>query len=388
MNIREKDNKYVGREGPALRFEYVKAKGSLIFDSNNNKYIDFLSGWNVGNIGWGVREVEDEIRKFDGPNYVDPYSLYQGWVDLAELLAKITPGKLIKSFRATGGTEAVEIALQASILYTKRKKFISLEDSYHGHSIGTMSLMKRPGFNFLDSYQIKQPYDEAAGKEVEKILQKGDVAAYISEPVVCNLGVVSPTQEYFNIVQKACKKYGTVFIIDEVATGFGRTGKLFASEYYNLSPDIMCLGKGLTGGYGALAATIMTDELARAMQSDFSFYSTFGWHPLNVTATIANIKYLLKNKSKILKNVNEMSNYFEKQLSEMKFKYPFKLRIKGLAIGIEFEKEGYAKKIVNKCLENKLLISELGPKIFTIFPALTINKKIAEEGLNILSKSI
>lgn len=388
MNLQQRDKKYLGRDTFCSPLEFTKTDGFYITDSNNNKYLDFLSGWNVGNIGWGVKEVENRIKKFNGPNYVDPYSLYEPWVKLAEILARITPGKLIKSYRATGGTEAVEIAIQAAMAHTKRQKFVAIEGGYHGHSIGAMSLVKMQSFNLLDSYLVKPPFDIKAAKEVERILSKGDVAAYISEPIICNLGVVIPTQKYWDIVQKACKKYGTVFIIDEVATGFGRTGKLFASEHYKLEPDIMCLGKGLTGGYGALGATIMTEELAKSMEFEFSFYSTFGWHPLNVEATLANINYLLERKSSILSNVNEMSKYFENRLRKMKFKYPATIRIKGLAIGIEFNEKDYASKVGLSCLKNGLIISTLGPYCFTIFPALTIDEKTAKAGLDLLEKSL
>lgn len=175
-----------------------------------------------------------------------------------------------------------------------------------------------------------------------------------------------------------------MFIIDEVATGFGRTGRLFASEHYDLQPDIICLAKGLTGGYGALGATIMTKEVAKSMEFDFSFYSTFGWHPRNVEAALVNIKYLLKRKNQILENVNEKGSYFESRLRKMKFKYPAEVKVKGLAIGVEFKQGGYAKNIVERCMKKKLLFSELGPFMFTLFPALNIDKKAVKEGLDIL----
>ncbi len=138
--INSLDKKFVGRDASAIPIEVVSAKGNYVYDSAGKKYIDFVMGWCVGNIGWGVEEVEKRIRNFKGPNYVDPSYLYKPWTELAEILAKLTPGKLQKSFRATGGTEAVEIALQAALAHTKRTKFISIEGSYHGHSIGAMSV--------------------------------------------------------------------------------------------------------------------------------------------------------------------------------------------------------------------------------------------------------
>jgi len=389
--LTQKDKKYLGRDVPASPVEIVGAKGNFLYESNGKKYIDFLMGWNVGNVGWNVEEINEKIRKFRGPTYVNPYYLYKSWVELAEILAKILPGKLTKSFRATGGTEAVEIALQAAMSHTKRSRFLSIEGSYHGHSLGAMSVgdsaFRKHYKNLLPGcYKIKPPLDAKAGKKVEEFLKKRNIAGFILEPIICNLGVLAPEKEFFEIVQKACKKYGTLLIIDEVATGFGRTGKLFASEHYNLKPDIICLGKAITGGYGALAATVMTEKVAKSMEYDFSFYSTFGWHPLNVEAAIANIKFLLKYKP--WENAIKMGKYFEKRLKAMKFKYPAEIRIKGLAIGVQFKEKGYAVEIVKKCMAKGLLFSELGPYIFTLFPALNIDKKTADQGLNILERCL
>lgn len=393
MNLVNRDKKYLGRDVPALPVEITSSKGNFLYGPNGKKYLDFLMGWCVGNIGWGVEEVLSQIREFKGPQYVVPYYLYKPWVELAELLAKIAPGKLTKTYRATGGTEAIEIALQASMAHTKRSKFISIEGAYHGHSIGAMSIGES-GFrekykNLLPGcYKIKPPLNAQTGKEIEKILKKEEVAAYISEPIICNLGVVIPDKEFYKIVQDACKKYKTLFVCDEVATGFGRAGKLFASEYYDLKPDILCLGKGLTGGYGTMGATIMTEEVAKSMEFDFSFYSTFGWHPLNVNAALANLRYLIKNKEKLMRNVLLMSNYFEKRLQKIKFRCPAKISIKGLAMGVKFEKKGYAVQIVNRCREKGLLFSELGQFQFTLFPALNIDKNTAKIGLDIIESCV
>ncbi len=389
MNTKEADKKYLGRDGAPKELEVARSQGNYVYDSKGRKYIDFYMGWCVGNVGWGVKEILKEVKKFNGPDYVSPNYLYKPWSELAELLAKITPANLTKSFRATGGTEAVEIALQAAMAHTKRHKFVSIEGSYHGHSIGAMSI-GMSGFrswykNLLPNcYKIKAPLDEKAAREVEKLLSKRDIAAFIAEPIICNLAVEIPTQKFWEIVQSACKKYGTVLIIDEVATGFGRTGKMFGSEHYNLKPDIMCLAKGLTGGFGALGTTIMTPELAKSMEFGFSFYSTFGWHPLNVQAAIANIKYLLKNKTRFLKNANTIGKYFKERLEKMKFKHPAQIRVKGLAIGVRIKKEGYNSSIIKKALAKGLLIADATSNDFIIFPPINISKAVAKQGLDIL----
>lgn len=392
--IKQKDNKYLGRgEGASRPLIVSQTDGSYVFDENGKRYIDFFMGWCVGNIGWSVPEVTEVTKTFDGPTYVSPGYYYEKWSELAELLAKITPAGLVKSFRATGGTEAVEIALQAAMAHTKRHKFISVEGSYHGHSIGAMSVgmsdFRKWYKNLLpDCYKIEAPLDKKAAVKVEKLLSQGDIAAYISEPIICNIGVEIPKKEYFEIVQKACKKYGTVFIIDEVATGFGRTGKMFGSEHYNLRPDIMCLAKGLSGGYGAIGATIMTKELADSFEFDFSFYSTFGWQPLSVAGTIANVTYILKNKNRLLNQSEKIHTYIQKRLKTMSFDSPVKINAIGLAICLIFDSESYARGIISKALREGLLLADCGPNMVVMYPSLEIKISTLQEGLDILERCL
>lgn len=393
MKVKKIDTKFLARDLPPEDLEIVKSEGNFLFDSKGKKYIDFLMGWCVGNIGWGNKEIKKRISRYKGPDYVRPEYLYKSWAELAALLAKITPGKLQKSFRATGGTEAVEIALQVAMSHTKRHKFISIEGSYHGHSIGAMSVGSsdfRGWYKNLlpDCYKIKAPLDEKAAGQVEKLLKQSDIAALIMEPIICSLGVEIPTKEFMSRIQVLCRKYGTLLIMDEVATGFGRTGKLFASEHFGIEPDIMCLAKGITGGYGGLGATITTEEVAKSMEYEFSFYSTYGWYPLSTEVAIANIKYIMKHKKQLEKNTNEMSEYFVQRLSRMKFKYSAKIRVKGLAIGVEFEQPRYANKIVAKAQKNGVLFSQLNNKIFVLFPALNINRRTVAQGLDILEKCL
>ncbi|MDA1079821.1 MAG: aspartate aminotransferase family protein [bacterium] len=395
-NTSQKDERYIGRDLKAFPLEIAGSDGSYLIDKNGQRYIDFEMGWCVGNIGWSQNEVTEAIKNFTGPTYVVPGMpgyMYEPWVELAELLAQITPGKLTKSFRATGGTEAVETALQAAMSHTKRHKFISIEGSYHGHSLGAMSV---GGSHFREWYpnllegcfKIAAPLNDAAAEKVEKLLETKEIAAFIAEPIICNLGVEIPTKEFFQRVAKACKANGTLFIVDEVATGFGRTGKLFAAEHYDLEPDIITLGKALTGGYAALGAAVMTEEVAKSMAFGFSHYSTFGWQPLNAVITLANLRALLKRKDELLTNVAEMSEYFKQRLEAMPFKQKAKVKIKGLAIAVHFEEEGYAEQIVNTAFENKLLLQQLSPTALTIFPNLVIDKSTAKEGLDLLEESI
>jgi acetylornithine/succinyldiaminopimelate/putrescine aminotransferase len=323
---------------------------------------------------------------------VNPAYLYKPWAELARLLADITPGRLKKSFRATGGTEAVEVAIQIAMLSTKRDRFCSIEGSYHGNSIGAMSIAssdyRKQYKNLLNGCQkVRPPLNDKALDKVEKMLSRRNIAAFIMEPIICNLGVLIPEKEFMVGVQSLCRQYGTLLIVDEVAAGFGRTGRLFASEHFDMEPDIMCLAKAITGGYAPLGATVTTDKVAESIQEEFSFYSTYGWHPLSVDAAITNIRYLVKHKARLLANVSEMSHYFESRLSRMKFKYPARIRIKGLAIGVEVSNADYVSKRVDKCRQAGLLITA-EENVLLLFPALNIDQKIAEKGLDILESCL
>ena len=392
MNLRQRDKKYVGRQGEPDDIVIGGSAGSYLTDSRGRKYIDFMMGWCAGNLGWGNTGIREAARTFDGPDYVHPDYIYRPWVELAEMLARITPGKLAVSYRTTGGTEAVDGALQIAMAYTGRGTFVSIEDSYHGNSIATMSIGAsdhRDTFSNLLSrcHKIEPPLDRRALGKVETLLKKRDVAAFIMEPVICNLGALVPDDEFIHGVRELCTRYGTLFIADEVATGFGRTGKLFACEHFDLEPDVLCLAKAITGGYGGLGAVITTSTIAAAIKDDVDIYSTYGWHPRAVAVALANVRYLTRHRNKLLTNTTQLGEYFLRRLSQMTFKGKATIRGKGLAIGIEVRDEAYASRIGDTCRTNGLLVSA-EEDVVMLFPALTTSRQTAQHGLDILQGSI
>jgi adenosylmethionine-8-amino-7-oxononanoate aminotransferase len=313
-------------------------------------------------------------------------------VQLAEMLARITPGKLAVSYRTTGGTESVEGALQIAMAYTGRGKFVSIEDSYHGNSIAAMSIGasdNRETFPnlLLNCHKIEPPLDHKALGKVETLLKKRDIAAFIMEPIICNLGALVPEDDFMSGVRRLCTRYGTLFIADEVATGFGRTGRLFACEHFDMEPDILCMSKAITGGYGGLGAVITTSKIAKAIREDFGLYSTYGWHPRAVAVALVNLRYLMRHRNKLLKNANQLGEYFLARLSQMSFNGKATIHGKGFAIGIEVKDEDYASEVGDTCRENGLLVSA-EEDILMLFPALNITRATAERGLDIFERSL
>lgn len=391
MNLKQRDRKFLGRESEPEDIQVARTTGSYLFDTRGRRYIDFLSGWCVGNFGWSNREIRPKARR--RPDYVYPEYLYRPWVELAELLAEISPGKLQKCFRATGGSEAVEIALQIAMAATGRRKFVSLEGSYHGNTIATVSIAsteeQEPYPNLLSNcLKISPPLDARAAERLERLLKNRDVAAFIMEPISCNLAVLIPEQEFMGRAQKLCRRYGTLFIADEVACGFGRTGRVFASEHFGLDPDILCMGKAITGGVAPMGATIVTPKLARAVAGEVGFYSTFGWHPSSVDVAIATVRWLIRNETRLLNHVGQISAYVRDRLEAMDFGQSVEVRARGMAIAVEIDgDEDLASAIADRCRRGGLLLTTAGNAL-TMFPPLTIDRRTAKQAMDILERAI
>lgn len=392
METKKKDNKYFGRGSEPQDLEVAKAEGSFIYDVKGKKYIDFLGGSGVCTLGWGNKEIEDAIRNSERPSYIYPNFYYRPWTELAELLAEITPGDLLRSFRTTGGSEAVEAAMQIAMMYTGRKKFLSIEGSYHGNTLGTLSLgssSNRKRFpNLLSGCEkIETPLDVNALDKVEEKLKNNEIAAFIMEPIICNLGVVIPQQDFMSGLESLCRRHGTLLVMDEAITGFGRTGKLFGTEHFDIKPDIMCLAKALSAGHAGMGAVITTEEIAEAVEEEIGLYSSYGWHPISVDAAIANIKYWKANEEDLFSNIENTGRVFQENLSELKFKHGAEIRIKGLAIAVDVKDENYASEIMERSLEAGLLMNTEDSSL-VFFPALNIDTETVEEGIEILRACI
>ena len=377
-------------EAPELRI--ARSKGSYIFDTRGKKYIDFLMGWCVGNLGWGNAVVHKAARSFDGPDYVYPHYDYPPWEELAALLLRAAPRSLACCFRATGGSEAVDLALQAALVHTGRRKFVSLEDCYHGNTLAGLSVGSRENrekvANLLPGcIKVKPPLGDKALAATERALRGRDVAAFILEPVSMNLGVLLPEEGFFDELQRLCRRYGTLLIADEVACGFGRTGRMFACEHFGIQPDLMTLGKAISDGAGGMGAMLAAEKVARSMQKKGSFYSTFGWHPRSTAAAIATMKVMLRERKRLLGNVARMGEYFSMRLQAMRFARPATPRVLGLAIGIEFGDEKYVSKLGDQCRREGLLVSPEG-KTLLLIPALDIDHATAKAGLDILERCV
>lgn len=384
-DVARKDRKYLGRAGEAQDIEVVGASGCRLRDIQGRTYLDFQMGWSVGNLGWNPPEIMARVRDFDGPTYVAPGLLYRPWTELAELLVERAPGKLARAYRCVGGTEAVELALQLAMKHTGRHKIVSLEGAYHGNSIAARAIGEGDAEPHLPGMKkLAPPLDVAALDRLDTLLRHRDVAAFIMEPVVLNLGVLVPDTELMHGLVELCHEYDTLVIMDEVGTALGRCGRMYASELFGVEPDLMTLGKAITSGVAPLAATLATDEVA---QTELEFFSTYGWQPLAVEAALATQLYWREHRDALIANIAERSAEARQQLSLMEFPREPAVRIQGLAIAVGLGDADYAQSLEDRCRDAGLLLYAEDDSL-VMFPALTIDHDTLQEGLSILAEAV
>jgi len=323
---------------------YKRAVGQYLYDENGTEYLDLLSGFGVFAIGRNHPSVVSaltETLSLELPNLVQlDVSILSGL--LAKELLKTTPDNLDKMFFCNSGTEAVEAAIKFARYTTKREKIIFCEHGYHGLTMGSLSLngeeIFREGFGPLLPGCSAVPFNDLPA--LEQALSGKDVAAFIVEPVQ-GKGVNLPDDNYLPEVERLCKQYGTLFVADEVQTGLGRTGKLWAIEHWNVKPDMICMAKALSGGFVPVGGVAMThkimDTVFNRMDRAVVHGSTFSKNNMAMAAGLATLHVLAEEK--LVENSAEIGNKIIAGLNAMAGKYEFlkEARGKGMMIAIEFQ---------------------------------------------------
>jgi acetylornithine/succinyldiaminopimelate/putrescine aminotransferase len=323
---------------------YTRGEGAYLWDAEGNRYLDLLSGFSVFNLGRGhpvVRQAMQEIFVLDRPNLVKmDCPLLAGL--LAEELVKRMPGGLEAVFFGNSGAEAVDTALKFARAATKRPRTLYLDHAFHGLTLGTLAL--NGGEQFRKGFEPLMPgFDAVAMNDLaglEKQLRKKDVAAFIVEPIQ-GKGVYIPNDNYLPEAQRLCRKYGTVFICDEVQVGMGRTGRFLCGEHWRLEPDIVTLSKSLGGGYIPVSATITSRRIHDAIFSRLErcqvHSTTFGQNELAMAAGLASLHVL--DEERLIERAATVGEKLLKRLAALQDRYDMvaEVRGKGLMIGIEFK---------------------------------------------------
>ena len=322
---------------------YACGKGAYLFDEQGNRYLDCLSGFGTFACGRNHPVIRDAIRQamdLDLPNLVA-----MGVASLSGLLAreliKIAPGDLDMVFFTNSGTEGVETAIKYARCGTGKSRIIHCARSFHGLSLGSLSVNGndefKEGFGPMLQPTSTVPFNDL--EALERELSRGDVAGFIVEPIQ-GKGVFVPADDYLPEAVDLCHKYGAVFIADEVQTGFGRTGRMFACEHWDVEPDILITAKALSGGYVPVGAVLskrwLHDKVFSQLDRCFVHSSTFTENDLAMAAGLATLTVL--KEEKLVENAAAMGGILMQGLHELGQQYEMfgEVRGKGLMVGVQF----------------------------------------------------
>lgn len=359
-----------------MELEIVSADGNYQYDSNGKKYLDLISGIAVSNLGHNHPAIKKAIAKqLDAHLHLMVYGefIQAPQVKLANALAELLPKNLSSVFFTNSGSEAVEGALKLAKRFTGRTEMISCQNAYHGSTHGALSINGseewKNSFRPLlpDVRQILFNHWEDLSLITDK------TACVIIEPVQGEAGVRIGNVYYLEALRKKCEETGTLLIFDEIQSGFGRTGKFFAFEHFNVIPDILILGKALGGGL-PLGAFISSKEMMDSLQSNpvLGHITTFGGHPLSCAASLAALE-VLKNE-KWISEVEEKELLFKELLNHPEI---IEVRGIGLMFAVELRDFEFIQKVIKKCIEGGLITDWFlfSDKSLRIAPPLTITKE-------------
>lgn len=392
-----------------------RAKGSYVYDIEGKEYLDFFGGIVTISVGHCNEKVTKAIQEQTNKlQHISTLYPNEPQVRLAEKLAEITPGRLQKSFFTNSGTEANETAVLLAQLHTKCQDIIALRHSYSGRSHLAMSLTAHaswrltptptPGIHHIpNAYCYRCPFgltypscDIKCAKDIEEAIQtttSGRIAAFLAEPIQGIGGFITPPKEYFQEIVSIVRKYGGLFICDEVQTGWGRTGgKMFGIEHWGVEPDIMTFAKGMANGV-PIGATIATPEVADSLKG--MSLSTFGGNPVTSVAALTTIEVI--EEENLVENARVMGQRLREGLEELKKKYPVIGDVRGMGLmqALEFVGENKrpdpeaVRRLFERTKVNGLLIGKGGlmGNVIRITPPLNVTKDQVDEALKKLDRS-
>jgi len=369
-----------------LALEIIKAEGVYLYDSSGKKYMDLISGISVSNTGHRHPEVVKAIKdQVDSYLHLMVYGEYiqSPQVKLAGALVALLPEKLNNCYFVNSGSEAVEGALKLAKRFTGRSKIICFRQAYHGSTHGALSVIGDesyqtpfgpllPGivhieFNSIDALQAITT----------------ETACVIIEPVQGEAGIVVGKPEFITALRNRCNETGTLLIFDEIQTGMGRTGTMFAFEKFNIIPDILLLAKGLGGGM-PLGAFISSHEIMQTLTFNpvLGHITTFGGHPVSCAAALANIDVIINEK--LVENVEDKNKLIIQLLS--KSKSIRQIRSAGLMIALQLDNYAHVKRVIDRCIENGVILDWFlfNDSSIRIAPPLTISYEQIQEACHVI----
>lgn len=359
-----------------------KGLGSHVWDINGKEYIDCMGGYGVALVGHRNQRVVNAIKSQLEKIITVHSSIYNKTrEEFLENLIKIAPKKLTQVHLNNSGAEAVEAAIKFARKFTGKKGMVAMNGSYHGKSLGALSVTFNPKYRksfepLVESVSFA-PYGDI---DALRSTITDDTGFVILEPIQGESGIHVPPDGFLQDVRKLCDERSILLIFDEIQSGFGRTGKMWAGEHWNTAPDIMCLAKGIAGGVPMGATLVRPDILACMQKGEHS--STFGGNPLSCAAGIGAIQALTQDG--LIDNAAKMGKIFINELERLKEKHKIirEVRGKGLMIGVELKFE--VKDILLEGIQKGVLLLYSGKNIIRLLPPLVITEQDITKVIEIL----
>lgn len=377
-------------------------RGAIFEDVLGRKFIDFLGGYGMMDLGWSHPEVIEAVKAQLGRTPMPSQELIDPLRGvLARLMAEITPGDLKYSFFAASGTESIEGAIKLAKMYTRKSGFIAGVKAFHGKTMGSLSMLgkadyRQPAGLLYGGPVFHVPFGDASAVEAQLDICKKvgiDIAAVLFEPIQGEAGAIVPPDDFWPRIREVTRHYGVLLIADEVQTGLGRTGKLWGVEHWNVVPDILSVAKSLGGGVMPISAFCSNEEIWQVMMkpNPFIHTTTTGGGALACSAAIAAIHVTLRDR--LWEQAAQKGEYVVKILQDYKEKYPQILKDvtgKGLLIGLHFQTPEIGYKVAAELFKRGVLVAGTltSAQTIRIEPPLIISYAELDEGMNRLSDAL
>ena len=349
-----------------------RGKGAYVWDTSGKEYIDCMGGYGVALVGHCNPRVVEAIKNQAEKLIVCHMSLYNDTrEDFLTKTAAIAPQGLNKIFFSNSGAEAVEAALKFSRRYTGKPGIISMNGGYHGKTFGALSVTysekyRKPFMPLLEGVKFL-PY---TNPNIEDAIDDS-IGTVIVEPIQGETGIILPPDRLLQNMREVCTKHNIILIFDEIQSGFGRTGKMWAGEHWKTVPDIMCLAKGIAGGV-PIGLTLCKPEIVEAMRVG-EHSSTFGGNPLACAAGSATIESLIEDK--LVENAAALGNYFKEGLLILKDRHKIVREVRGIGMMLAVELRFDVKNVLLDGIRNGLLMLYSGKNILRLLPPMVMEKR-------------
>ncbi len=374
------EQKYGFEVYPKRNVTLVRGQGALVWDDQGNQYIDCAAGIGVANIGHANPVVAQALKRQADTLVSCPGIFYNDIRGkLMEKLVSVSPRSLNRVFLCNSGTEAIEAALKFARITTGKNGFISAMRGFHGRTMGALSAT----FKYRDEFEPLLPgHRFVPFNNLEKLARAvdKDTAAIILEVVQGEGGVRPADNQYLRSVREICDTHGVLFIVDEVQTGFGRTGKMFACEHSGVQPDILTLAKAIAGGF-PMGAVLCSDRISPALSKHGS---TFGGNPLACAAALAAIKFI--EDQELPEQARQKGRYLVDQLESQPMPAVREIRNLGLMVGIELKSK--ARPVIESLLQHGVLALPAGPTVVRLLPPLVITEEQLAEVARCIHQSL